>query len=374
MFSFENIYKAYIKCRKHKRNTHNALLFESNLLTNLWSLHHDLVTQNYKIGKSLCFLTHSPKLREVFAADFRDRIVHHLLVGELESFYEKKMIHDVYNNRVNRGIHKAVQKAQKYMNVVEDGYYLQLDIKGFFYNIDKNTLYEKILNDSCDFFYRDEILYLSKLIIFHQPTKSYIFKGDRNKLKLLPPHKTLFKLPQHIGLPIGNLTSQFFANVYMNHFDNFLKRELKVKHYIRYVDDFVLFDKDKYRLLEYKKSIESYLETELHLKLREDSKLKLNTNGLDFLGYIIRPNYILVRRRVISNFKYKKAKYLDEYEKKKGSVSLEESKIFLPIQASFASHCKHANSFKLIKKVGFIDEEKYIKLITTEWCSSCGYE
>jgi len=132
MFSYENIYNSYMECRKNKRNTHNALAFEVDLVQNLCLLHEELNQKTYAIGKSICFLTSSPKLREVFAADFRDRVVHHILVKELELFYEKKFISDVYSNRKNKGIHKAMKKAQSYMNASYGGYYLQLDIKGFF--------------------------------------------------------------------------------------------------------------------------------------------------------------------------------------------------------------------------------------------------
>lgn len=352
MFSFQNIYNAYMACRKNKRNTHNALAFESNLIENLWQLYDDLNNKRYKIGRSICFLITSPKLREVFAADFRDRIVHHILVKELEEIYEKMFISDVYNNRKNKGIHKAMKKAQSYMNVTYGGYYLQLDIKGFFYNLDKNILYKEILKRVKD----ERVLYLAHKIIYHNPTKNYTFKGDQSKLNLLPPHKTLFKIPPHKGLPIGNLTSQFFANVYMNEFDNFVKRVLKVKHYIRYVDDFVLFDRSKERLQQCYLEIETYLKEELSLELRADTKLAKHSQGLNFLGYIIRENYILTRRRVVNNYKYKKARYLDAYEKQRGKMSLLEIKEFLSLKASFESHIKHSNSYKLHQKIGVLHE------------------
>lgn len=360
MYSFANIYKAYIQCRHNKRNTINQLEFEADLIDNLWSLHYELNNQAYKIGKSICFLASSPKLREVFAADFRDRVVHHILVNALEPFYEQRMIADVYNNRKNKGIHKAMKKAMSYMNATGGGYYLQLDIKGFFYNLDKNILFMKIFHDiktkMPNIPHKQEILWLSNKIIYHNPTLNYTFKGDKTRLGLLPPHKTLFKIPPHKGLPIGNLTSQFFANVYMNDFDNYIKRTLKVKYYIRYVDDFVLFDSSKERLEELLIAIKNYLKENLSLELRADTKLKLHKDGLDFLGYIIRPHYTLVRRRVVNNYKHKKAKYLKEYENQKGKMSLAEIKAFLSVQSSFVSHSKHANSFNLYNKVGRINE------------------
>ncbi len=378
VFSFLNIYEAYLACRKNKRNTINQLQFEADLLDNLWSLHSDLNLKKYTTGKSLCFLTSSPKLREVFAADFRDRVVHHILVRELEPIYEKKFIHDVYNNRKNKGTHEAVKKAQKFMHRTKDGYYLQLDIKGFFYNLDKNILFKKIFEDintsmrsqvklgnekgnfestsSHSVLDTESIFYLTNKIIYHNPTKNYVFKGDKSKLELLPKHKTLFKLPKHKGLPIGNLTSQFFANVYLNDFDNYVKRVLKVKSYVRYVDDFVLFDTSKERLQGLIKIISNYLKANLGLSLREDIKLKKHSDGLDFLGYIIRENYILTRKRVVNNYKQKKAKYLQDYENQKGKMNLEEIKKFLSVQASFVGHIKHANSYNSYNKVGKINE------------------
>ncbi len=341
-----------MECRKNKRNTHNALAFEIDLVQNLWQLCDDLNNGKYKIGRSICFLTTSPKLREVFAADFRDRIVHHVLVKDLERIFEPKFISDVYNNRKGKGIHNAMKKAQSYMNATYGGYYLQLDIKGFFYNLDKNVLFKQILKEIDD----ERVLYLGHKIIYHNPTKNYTFKGNRAKLKLLPAHKTLFKMPEYKGLPIGNLTSQFFANIYMNEFDNYVKRILKVKYYIRYVDDFVLFDTSKERLQKLYIEIQTYLKKNLALELRADTRLAKHSQGLDFLGYIIRENYVLTRKRVVNNYKQKKAKYLDEYERQKGKMSLLEIKEFLSVKASFESHIQHSNSYNLLNTIGAIDE------------------
>lgn len=356
MFSFKNIYNCYKECKKNKSNKINTLQFEANLLDNLWKLYDELNSKQYKIGKSICFLANSPKLREVFAADFKDRIVHHILVKKLEPFYEKKFIFDVYNNRKNKGIHTAVKRAQSYMHRYNnDGYYLQLDIKGFFYNLDKNILFKQLFSDISNSNIEDKknILYIANKIIYHDPTRNYIFKGNKKNLYCLPSHKTLFKIVKHKGLPIGNLTSQFFANVYMNKFDNFIKRELKVRSYIRYVDDFVLFDKSKKKLIELKQKIEYYLKQNLDLTLREDSKIKRFNEGLDFLGYIIRPNYILVRNRVVNNYKYKKAKFYKYYENG-GDTKLEPILKYNETRNSFLAHVKHANSYNLIKTIGAI--------------------
>jgi len=358
MFTFQNIYKAYLTCRKNKRNTINALKFEQNLIENLWDLCHSLQNRSYKVGTSICFLASSPKLREVFAADFKDRVVHHILIDAIEQMYERKFIYDVYNNRKKRGIHQAKKRVAGWMQSNPKGYYLQLDIKGFFYQLNKDILYKKLFRDidKSKLENKDDILWLTYTLIYHDPTKNYIFKGNPKGLNALPPHKTLFKIPKNRGLPIGNLTSQFFANVYMNNFDHFIKRELKVKYYVRYVDDFVLLDSSKEHLKVLYMEIKRYLKKELHLSLREDSKLKKNVDGLDFLGYIMRPHYILVRQRVVNNYKKKKAQYLQRYEEQKGKMKLVEIKSFLSLQASFASHNKHANSYNLNQKIGVIYE------------------
>ena len=131
LFSFKNLYQAYKNCKKHKANKINTLLFENRLLDELVTLERELKQKTYRPSKSICFLCSSPKLREVFAATFRDRVVHHLLISYIEPFYEAKFIYDVYNNRKNKGTHKGVQRLQKFIQKSPRGYYLQLDISSF---------------------------------------------------------------------------------------------------------------------------------------------------------------------------------------------------------------------------------------------------
>lgn len=363
LFTFKNLEKAYKNCKKHKSLKLNTLSFEYRLLDELMSLEDELKSKTYTPSRSICFLCSSPKLREVFAATFRDRVIHHLIIDIIEPFYEKRFIFDTYNNRLNKGTHKGVQRLQHFIRANPKGYYLQLDIKGFFYNLNKdilfNTLKQDIKKEKISYKDKDDVLWLLKTIIYHNPTKNYHFKGNRKTLKSLPEHKSLFKLPENIGLPIGNITSQFFANVYLNKFDHFIKRELKCKYYLRYVDDFILIDNSKENLLILKEKIEHYLKNNLNLSLREDSKLKNVKEGVDFLGYITREFYILSRKRVIRNYQYKKAKYLSRYEKLKGNMGLKEIKHFLSIRASFLAHIKHCNGYNLKQNTGVINESKY---------------
>lgn len=182
-----------------------------------------------------------------------------------------------------------------------------------------------------------ESIYLANRIIYHDPVKNVHIKGNPDVIKALPGHKSLFKLPKNRGLPISNLTSQSFSNVYLNKFNHFVKRELHLKGYLRYVDDFVLFSDSKKQLLEWKEKIEEYLCVRLKLQLRDDGILNEVTKGIDFLGYIIRPNYTLVRKRVVKNYKQKKAKYLERYEALKGKMELAEIKDFYLFKPRFGT-------------------------------------
>jgi hypothetical protein len=351
MYSFQEIYRAYLECRKNKRNSINAIKFEIRLIDNLWELYDSINSFSYTPKRYIYFLTSSPKLREVFASDFRDRVVHHLLIRDLEPIFEPLFIYDSYSCRKDKGIHLAVKRLQKFTQNRDYNYYLQLDIKSFFLTINKNILFEKIRETLLkrDPSKAQRVLYLSNKIIFDDPTKNYRFKGNRKNLKHLPPNKTLFNMPKNQGLPIGNLTSQFFANVYMNDFDNFLKRKLKVKYYMRYVDDMVLLGRSKDELNSLKIEIEKYLKNNLNLKLREQYYLRHIKRGIDFLGYIVKPTHTLVRQRVVNNFKYKKAKFLTDCFIN-GTCSFEDALKFKEINASFYGHIKHADSYKLMKK------------------------
>ncbi len=242
LFTYENLYRAYLECRKNKRKTVNALKFEIDFENNLFKLLCELKARKYHPGRSICFAVKEPSLREIFAADFRDRIVHHLLVGELLPFFEPRFIYDSYACRPEKGTHLAVRRLYKYMRSFprEDYYYGQFDIKGFFMSIDHNILYsilkakllkifhrEAAVKGRADFQRLKEILWLSRSIIFHRPADNYRTKGDLELLAKVPPHKSLLHQKENRGLPIGNYSSQFFGNLYLDGLDQFVKRTLK---------------------------------------------------------------------------------------------------------------------------------------------------
>lgn len=301
LFGMENVYRAYRRCRRHKRGTVNALRFEAALEENLVALHEELCAGTYRPGRSVAFLVEKPKRREIFAADFRDRVVHHILVGHLEPVWERRFIHDSYACRKGKGTHAGVERLRSFLrqataNGTRPAWYLQLDVQGYFIALNREILYRRIAEREHD----PAVLWLAKLLIFHEPTRDCVLRGAaRQDFDGLPEHKTLFKAAPRCGLPIGNLTSQFFANVYLDALDQFVKHELGVRHYVRYCDDFVLVREGRAQLADDERRIEAFLTGALGLRLNARRKLRPVSDGIDFLGYVVRPAYVLVRRRVV---------------------------------------------------------------------------
>lgn len=312
-FTIEKLYQAYRTCRRHKRGTFNALRFEARLLDQLCDLRDELVGRTYHPTTSICFVQRRPKLREIFAADFRDRVVHHLLVGHLEPIFERRFIHDSYACRQDKGVHAGVTRLRGFVNQVtangtQRSWYLKEDVAGFFMNIDKEVLYQLV----CRAVQRADVQWLARTLIFHDCTEDYHFKGKRGLLQHIPPHKTLFKVPPGKGLPIGNLTSQFFANVYLNELDHFVKRTLRCRYYVRYCDDFILLGTSLELLTSWREAISIFLRDTLQLELNHSQhRLRPVADGIDFLGYIVRRRYVLVRRRVVNHLQER----LDRFER-----------------------------------------------------------
>jgi len=307
MFSLENLYRQYYACRRNKRQTVNALRFEVQQERHLLALKEALETRTYHPSRSVCFVATLAKLREIFAADFRDRIVHHVLVAELEKIWEPIFIHDSYACRRGKGVHRGVRRLQQFLrhvtaNGTRPAFFLQLDIQNYFMTIDKTILFALIAAKVKD----PDVLWLAQVLIFHDCTEEYLVRGDPRLLLQVPPHKSLRFAPPHTGLPIGNLNSQFFANVYLNELDQFVKHRLKCRYYLRYCDDFVLLSRDRDELLGWREQIATFLRERLMLALNPTrQRLQPVSNGIDWLGYIVRSDYLLVRRRVVHHLRSK---------------------------------------------------------------------
>lgn len=237
---------------------HNQTLrFEADQEKNLIALRAALIDRSYQPRRSVCFFTTRPKFREIIAADFRDRVVHHLLVDYLEKTWEPVFIHDSYACRKGKGVHKGVARLQQFIrqvtaNGTRRAWYLQLDIRNYFMSIDRDILFGMLAARLHD----KTALWLTRMLVYHDVTANCHFRGRRDLLARIPPHKTLFGAGPDKGLPIGNLNSQFFANVYLNRLDQFVKHDLKCRYYLRYCDDFVLLSHDREQLLVWQDKIE----------------------------------------------------------------------------------------------------------------------
>lgn len=295
------------------KKTHNTVQKRSCLLQIpeiLGELFCQLSQGNYKPSRFSCFMVKDPKIREIFAPDYKDRIVHHIFVDRLEPYFDKKFIFDSYASRRNKGIHKAIKRLQQFLKKEKTIFYLQLDIQNFFPSIDKKILFEIFLKhikaiDELPNTEKDFFIYIAEKTIFHNPINPPpIFTGNKHLLRYVPKYKSLFYAPPNKGLPIGSFTSQFFANLYLNELDQFIKHQLRAKYYIRYVDDFVLLAENPQILLDWKLKIKDFLRCELDLTLHPRKiVLQQSTKGINFLGYIVRKNYLLVRKRAIKAFK-----------------------------------------------------------------------
>jgi len=355
LFSLKNLYSAYLKCRKNKRHSKVALKFELKSESELLKLEQELKSHTYKPLPSTCFVTESPKKREVFAANFRDRIVHHFLVSYLEPKWEPKFIYDSYACRKKKGIHIAAKRLQSFMRKVgnngsKPAYFMHLDIKSFFVSINKQILYDILAKNETN----KEILWLLDVVIFNDPTKKVIKMRQLSLFDDIPPHKSLFGKNNKKGLPIGNYTSQFFANVYLNELDQFVKHELKCRYYMRYVDDMVLLGSSHNELVNWEKKIKKFIKKKLKLGLNQNQRVIAPiTNGCNFLGYIIRPSHILVRKRVVNNCKQKIKHFFPKLIYKKNHLMFFHYDIdmlnkFQSTIASYLGHFSHASSHKLI--------------------------
>lgn len=342
-FTYAHLYRAYINCRKRKSNSLYCLQFNERLEENLLDLEKHLQNRTYRPGRSIAFIVQKPKIREIFAADFRDRVVHHLLYNYLLSIFEKTFIHDSYACRKGKGTHRARLHLQKFLVQLEREsgaarhYYLQMDIKSFFTTIDQQILYDLVAKKVKN----KEILWLTRVIIFHDCARDILPKiqSDPSLFALLPADKSLFTTPRGKGLPIGNLTSQFFANVYLDQLDQFVKHTLKVRRYMRYVDDFLIVGEDKPTLTLFRAQIADFVAQKLTLTIHPKKQLiRPVAVGIDFVGFIIRADYVLLRRRVVGEWRWRLRHCTNQHK-------------FQQIAASYCAQAAWANTFGLRERI-----------------------
>jgi retron-type reverse transcriptase len=303
---FDNIHSAYLKAKKNKRYNPNVLVFFGNLTANLLEIKKEIETETYVHGKYREFIVNESKKRKIRAPAFRDRVVHHALCNVLIPIFEKSFIYNSYACRKEKGSHKAIKKLRCLLKNKDNVYCLQGDISKYFDSINHDTL----------------IRVIKKKI------------GCKKTINLILKIIDSFNKETGVGIPIGNLTSQLFANIYLNELDQFVFRELKQEYYIRYMDDFLILGSKK-ELCDIKFKVEQFLTDKLQLKMNPK---KVNIfpcgKGIDFLGYVVFKDYVLLRKKTVKRF-LKKMKY----------KAIEEVKI------AWFAYSKHANSYLLSKKL-----------------------
>lgn len=344
--------QAYYDARIHKRNTINQLKFELNLETNLHRLYSDIQKRNYRLSPSIAFIVTQPKRREIFAATFRDRVVHHLVFNQINPYWERRFIHDSYSCRLGKGTHFGIARIKRFMRAASDNYtqpawILKLDILGYFMHIQQQGVWDKCMQQ-----FRETsepnaevIQYLLHKIVFHNCVKNVRIKSKISEWDDLPTDKSLFYIPSGQGFPIGNLTSQLFSNIYLHEFDCFVKYQLGFKYYGRYVDDFILIDRDRNRLLWAKEKIDEFLRQKLSLQIHP-RKIYLQpvTYGVEFLGAIIRPYYTLPGKRVIKRF------HLCQQQYRRPDLSAEERENLERSWQSYLGQLRQFSSHRLLEE------------------------
>ena len=318
IISLKNLILAEKKARKGKTKKDYVITFEEDLAYNLKNLHDELKTQRYCPSPLKKFILRDPKIREISKSTFRDRIVHHALCNIIDPIFDKNFIYDSCANRKKKGTLLALKRFEKFQRKVTDNfskeaYCLKADIKHYFKEIDREVL----------------------LIIIRKKIQC---EKTINLIELI-----LNNFEKSKGMPLGNLTSQFFANVYLNELDQFVKHELGTKYYIRYVDDFLLLHSSKEELQKWKDEIEIFLREKLKLKLHPDkSKIAHLSRGVDFVGFRNFYHFKLLRKRSIRNMERKVILL------KLGKISEEK---FNEIFQGWSAYANLANSYDILLKI-----------------------
>lgn len=309
MISIEDVFLAYYSCRKNKRGTQNAIEFEVNCEDNCIQLWKDINDRIYKPSKSIAFIVTKPRRREIFAASFRDRIVHHLIDMKIRPLLEIEFIEKTCNNRIGKGTSKCVEYLKKDIltvsnNYKEDCWVAKMDMKGFFMSIRKDLLTQQILlyiSNNYNEEDKEDIKWLTEVTINDHPEKNCVLKSAWSEWALLEKNKSLFYVGDICGLPIGNLISQLLANFYLNEFDHYVSETLGFTHYGRYVDDFYIVHSDKNRILDSIPLMRTKLE-EIGIELHPDKfYIQYFTRGIEFVGAVVKPARSYVHNRTVNN-------------------------------------------------------------------------
>lgn len=365
LIDIEDVFEAYFDCRRNKRRTVNALLFESDYERNCVELWREINERTYTIGRSIAFIVTKPKPREVFAADFRDRVVHHLVAKRLEPLFERVFIEDTYNCRRGKGTLYGVRRLAQKVYEVSNGYtadcYIgKFDMLGFFMSIHKPTL-NRMLQDFINEMYqggdKDIIKWLTEAIVTHCPEKNCIRKSPKEMWDMIDDNKSLFKNGDQYGLAIGNLTSQMFANFYLHRFDEYMSG--CYEGYGRYVDDFYVVDRSKEKILQGMQAMAHMLKKELGITLHP-KKIYLQhfSKGVKFIGAAVKPYRTYLGSRTAGNM-------LSAIDRYNGMADKSDADEFVSCMNSYIGFAKHFASYNLLSRA--------MKAVSPCWWRTCSY-
>ena len=323
VYNIKNLISAWRKARKGKTKKNYVIEFEKSLGENLRQLKFELMCQTYKPKPLVSFIVQDPKTRKISKSDFRDRVVHHALVGVIEPIFDKGFIYNSCANRIGKGNLFALKRFDLFKrkvtcNLRKEAFCFKADIKHYFQEVNHKILIEIIRRKITD----EKVIWLIERILENGTNLGWQTKK---------------------GMPLGNLTSQFFANVYLNEFDYFVKHKLKAKYYIRYIDDFVILNESREQLEIWKQEISISLNEKLKLELHPDkSKIISLSRGVDFVGFRNFYHYKLLRKRNVKNIFAKIKAY------KREEISYEK---LLESFQGWNAYAKWADSYKLRKEI-----------------------
>lgn len=333
--SFENLLRAFQLAARGKRSNPDVADFEINRERYLFTLQRRLKRRAYRPAGYYSFRICDPKPRLISAAPFHDRVVHHALCRVINPLFERTFIGDSYANRKNKGVHKALDKAQRLIR--QFPYVLQCDVRQFFPSIDHEILFSLMSRKIID----QDVMWLIRIIleggdgVLESEYDMIYFPGDDNSAS-----------ERSRGLPIGNLTSQLWANVYLNELDQFVKRRLKCRAYLRYVDDFLLFADDKPTLWEWKKEVQHYL-SGLRLVLhRRSSTVSPVSNGVPFLGFRLFPHKRRLKTRNARAFEKRLRRYQREFRQERLTFDDLNRRV-----RGWVAHCSHGDTRGLRRRI-----------------------
>jgi RNA-directed DNA polymerase len=321
IYAFDNLYVAYLKARRGRRYDSDVLMFTEHLEEELLSIYHELESGTYRTGRYRFFTVREPKRREVAALPFRDRVVHHAISNVVEPFFDRGFIAHSYACRPGKGTHAGADQLTAWLRALGgrgiEPYVLKADVSQYFASVDHGAL----------------ISILERKIACHRTLKllGHIIGSAGKEGK---------------GIPIGNLTSQLFANIYLNELDQFVKHGLRVRHYLRYMDDFIVLHEDKVRIRQWEYDIACFLRDTLKLELNTKTRIYPAAQGIDFLGYRIWKTHRLLRKRSIRDMKQKLERFRRQYREQQISLDRINASV-----RSWTGHARHANTYNLRRRL-----------------------